>query len=204
MLIKVGNWKQGLLRFKRSGGWVNPSALFVKQSGEWNLLSGLEVVNWGLGDLLDSSETVKFSHDTVRGWYRDSYTWSTPVYTKLTPETLAKIRKVSVTITGYYDYPNGALGENLLVLDLSDGSAANIGTVDGNTDPAPGQAVYRGDLGLILRYVGNINQQKYTYTVPEGLSVVNIRIYSNGYNGTGINYPFSYRGMKDFEFTLQH
>lgn len=40
MLIKVGNWKQGLLRLKRSGGWVNPKSLFVKANGVWRFIGG--------------------------------------------------------------------------------------------------------------------------------------------------------------------
>lgn len=47
MLIKVGNWKQGLLRFKRNGGWVNPKSLFVKANGVWMLAqSGQRIVTF--------------------------------------------------------------------------------------------------------------------------------------------------------------
>lgn len=204
MLVKVGGWKQGLLRFKRNGGWSNPSSLFVKQSGQWNLLSGLEVVNWGLGELLNPSDSAQFGYDTTRGWFRNLYTWNSGVNSKLSADTLSKIRKISGVFTSYFNSPSTALGENYIRLILSTGNHVLLGTVDSHAEDGKGHSLYRGDAGDTGQVGYNVLEQRYSYTLPEGVTVAQMLIYSNGYNGTGINYPFTYRGMKDFQLTLQH
>lgn len=202
MLIKVGDWKQGLLRFKRSGGWVNPKSLFVKANGVWRFIGGEQLLQLQMSDLVPN--TAYWAFDPTVGWYVNSYSWGAKYSTILSADVLSKIRKVSAVFTGYYDYPTGSLGESGIVITMSNGAAISIGTYDGHTYGYVGQTINAGDAGAVNGSTRNVIQERFTYTIPEGVTVTAIQLMSSGYNGDGNNYPFSLRGMKDFEFTLRH
>ena len=202
MLIKVGNWKQGLLRLKRSGGWVNPKSLFVKANGVWRFIGGEQLLQLQMSDLVPN--TAYWAFDPTVGWYVNSYSWGAKYSTILSADVLSKIRKVSAVFTGYYDYPTGSLGESGIVITMSNGTAISIGTYDGHTYGYVGQTINSGDAGAVNGSTRNVIQERFTYTIPEGVTVTAIQLMSSGYNGDGNNYPFSLRGMKDFVFTLRH
>jgi len=203
MLIKVGSWKQGLLRFKQAGQWLKPDKMMTKHNGIWAMVEGLELVVLNqLSDILPN--TANWAYDATRGWYRDVYEWTNYQQSKFTPEFLSKIRKVSVAVTGYYNVPSDCMGVNILNIKLSNGTTMNIGTSDGWDLPSSGHSVYKGDAGVENNVTRNIVGERFTCTIPEGVTVTGISINSGGYyySTTGRYYAFSLRGLKDFEFTL--
>lgn len=207
MLVKVGSWKQGLLRLKRSNGWVNPKSIFLKANGEWLVIGGIEVLTMtAISDLL--LDTSGWVYDSDRGWYRDVYPTVQnnypPMVSKFSVDTLSKIRRVSATFTGYYNKPVEGLHLNYIRIHLSNGTTQTIGTNDAWAHGPSGQLIYKGDAGFENMAVRNVLGERYTYTVPEGVYVTGLEIMSYPAYTEGRYYPSSLRGMRDFEFTLRH
>jgi len=203
MLIKVGGWKQGLLRFKRAGSWSIPDKVLTKDNGVWRMVAGFEVVTLNqISDILQN--TSSWVYDATRGWYRNTYDWNTSHNSKFTPEFLSKLRKVSVLVTGYYDNPAGSMSNNMLVIRLSNNTNVVLGTSDSWDYGPSGQVIYKGDAGTENMATRNVVGERFTYTVPAGLTVTGITLQSAGWYESSIGkyYPFSLRGLKDFEFTL--
>lgn len=176
----------------------------LKQNGEWEVVDGIEVIRLDLDDMLSTSSEWVF-HNT-RGWYRNVYAWRTTQNSNLNVSLLNKVRRVSAVFTSYYDDPVGGLGDNQVWINLSDGTVRRIGTRDNYTDGTRGQIVERGTAESSESGVTrNILEERITYDIPESLFVTGIEFASSGYvSDSGYQYPFSYRGMKDFEFTLRH
>jgi len=202
MLIKQGTWRNGALKYKHpSKGWSEPNLSFVKQNGLWVPVQGRQVIVKDLGEILVSMGGWEY-HST-RGWYRNSYNLEAHP-SKLSLEFLSKIRKVSAVFTNYYDNPSGGMGANSMLFNLSNGESPYFGVRDAWVDPSGGQNIYKGDAGVESRVMRNVIGERYTYTVPVGTVITSIYLDSRGYADPGINYLFAYRGMRDFEFTLQH
>lgn len=207
MKVKAGNvWREGLIKAKLEGlGWITPERTLIKHDGVWSILTGVEVVKLNqIADILVN--TSGWVYDANRGWYRNVYDWGTTHNSKFTTEFLSKLRKVSAVFTGYYDNPAGSMANNALIIHLSNGSSVSLAISDAWDYGPSGQTIYKGDAGIETMVTRNVINERYTYTVPEGLTVTKIVLQSAGWyeSSNGRYYPFSLRGMKDFEFTLRH
>lgn len=149
-----------------------------------------------LGELINAAGWV---NDPVRGWYKDQYTWTERTPLKLPPGVLEGLRRIEATFTGYYNTPAGCIGLNVISLN-TDGPAVSLGTDDPWDYGPSGQQIYRGDLGNQLQIQRDVIQERLGYNIPIGTKINSIVIGSTGYNGNGINYPMSLRGMKNFKF----
>lgn len=207
MKVKLENvWKEGSIKTKLANlGWIVPDKTFVKHNGDWSLVHGIEVVKLNqISDIL--TNTSSWIYDTNRGWYRNTYDWGTPHNSKFTADFLSKLRKVSAVFTGYYDNPAGSMANNSLAIHLSNGTIVSLAVSDSWDYRPSGQTIYKGDAGVETMVTRDVINERYTYTVPEGLTVTKIVLQSAGWyeSSNGQYYPFSLRGMKDFEFTLRH
>ncbi len=207
MLIKQGTWYKGLLKCKLpEQGWIEPKTSFLKQNGLWVPVQGSQVIQQDLGDLITT--TTDWILNETRGWYRDVYPTVQdsyiPIPTKLSADTLSKIRKVSATFTGYYNTPAEGLNLNYLRIHLSNGVVKLLGTNDAWTDAGTGQNLYKGDAGTESKVTRNVINERYSFTVPVDIKVVGLDFLSYPAYTQGRYYPSSLRGMKDFEFTLRH
>lgn len=205
MLVrKGGDWVIGDLKLKNAGMWIKPTSIKTKVGSNWveTLIGTLHITQ--LSDLL--SNTADWQYDQTVGWYRNVYSWQHAIDVKFTPELLARIKKISATFTSYNNSPSGGLGENYFTIQMrhTNGSVNSVplGTSDGNTLAASGQSIFMGDQGSISPTTMDVVNQRYTYTVPEGWTVERIVARSNGYTDGYFYYPFTTRGMKDFEFVL--
>lgn len=207
MKIKVDSaWRDGFIKTKLAElGWITPDRTLLKQNGIWEVINGIEVVNFTeITDVVNT--TYNWIFDTTRGWYLNVYDWDLKHRSRLGLDFLSKVRKVSITFTGYYDNPAEAMSVNLVGIILSDGTSVTLGTSD-SWDYAPtGQDIYKGDGGDEYKSVRNVVGERYTFTVPEGVTITDLFIRSSGYYypTTGRYYAISLRGLKDFEFTLKH
>lgn len=199
-----GGWLSGSSKIKVADIWYNVSTLKTKVGNDWQEAANKLVIT-NIADLVVNPVGWTFIEGV--GWQRNIYGWNIPHATKLSSEVMARVQSVSATFTGYNDYPNGGMGENFLQFSVKgpQGQVVNtyMGTTDGNTTWSQGQYIYRGDAGGYGPVAADVVNQRYTYTVPPEWTLVGIAVYSCGYNGNGNNYPFAYRGMRDFEFVLR-
>lgn len=207
MKVKIGDvWRDGFIKAKLASlGWITPDRTLLKQNGIWEVINGIEVVNFTeITDVVNT--TYNWTFDATRGWYLNVYDWELKHRSRLSPAFLSKVRKVSITFTGYYNNPADSMGVSGMGIILSNGASVTLGTSD-SWDYAPtGQDIYKGDAGNEFKAVRNVIGERYTFTVPEGVTITDLFIRSSGYYYpvTGRYYPPSVRGMKDFEFTLRH
>jgi len=207
MLIKQGTWRNGALKYKHpSKGWSEPNLSFIKQNGIWVPVQGKQIVQRDLGDLIAS--TSDWIRDSSRGWYRDIYPTVNdnypPIPTKLSQDTLSKIRKLTATFTGYYNNPADGLHINYFRMHLSNGSTQLLGTNDAWTDSTMGQNIHKGDQGMETKVLRNVINERYSYTLPAGVSLTGLDFMSWPAYTQGRYYPSSLRGMKDFEFLMEY
>lgn len=145
------------------------------------------------------SDQPNWSYNEDRGWYKDIHhpdaTWSNQqTLLNLTSVNLSQIKYVRVTFTGYFNTPEGSLGQNLLIITLDDNSTIWIGTSDGMSEGGAGQSVHDGVSSY--QTVENIINKTMTARIPTGRTVKTVGAVSNGYT-LSINYPFSIRGFRD-------
>jgi len=210
MKVKLGNvWKDGSIKTKLANlGWIIPDRTLMKQNGNWVIMDGIEVLTMtAISDLL--SDTSDWTYHSTRGWYKDVRYVSADWHgsrTKFSPEFLSKLKRISSTFTSYYNNPEAGLGANLFLITLSDQSVVYLGTYDQWTSSTRGQRIHKGDAGFEDQVLRNVLGERFTYTVPEGLTIVDLSLHSYGRvsDDGGTLYPYTLRGMRDFEFTLEH
>lgn len=206
MKINIGGrWYQNALRTKRQGGWIAPKDAFVKTQGVWTPFRHTDVIRTNnIRELI--ADTNGWINDPERGWFYPIYHSVQDVYppfvSTLNPTILSLVRKVSATFTSYYDIPAGGLNLNYLQIHLDDGSVWMLGTNDRWAHGPSGQNIYKGDAGNEERRTRNVINERYTYTIPAGRKVTNIEFVSYPPYTSGIRYPMTHCGMKDFEFIL--
>jgi hypothetical protein len=141
------------------------------------------------------NDQSSWNYDTTVGYYRSSTNDINQTFSVLNGVDLSHISKISANFTSYYNTPSGCLSANYFTITLDDLTTKNLGTSDSWTVSSNGQNVFRGDLSDLTNYVGNIINQTYTYTVPEGRYITSIVIRSSYLVG----YPEGVRGVKDIK-----
>lgn len=210
MKVNVGGgWHEGDLKVRlKDLGWIEPDRTLMKRDGSWDIVGGIEVLSMtAISDLL--SDASGWVYHSTRGWYKDvryvSADWH-GLRTKFSPEFLSKLKRIRATFTSYYNNPEAGLGANLFLITLSDQSVVYLGTYDQWTSSARGLRIHKGDAGFEDQVLRNVLGERFTYTVPEGLSIIDLSLHSYGRvsDEGGTLYPYTLRGMRDFEFTLHH
>lgn len=204
-----GQWRQGSLLTKHpaQGEWLVPKDAFIKQQGQWSPFKHVSTIRTNdIYDLVANGN--EWINHPQRGWYRDIPPPVQDQYVAI-PITfnrtiLDNLRKVSITFTGYYNTPVDGLNLNYLRLHLNDGTIYLLGTNDAWTDDSTGQNIYKGDAGTESKVMRDVINERYSFTVPINLKVVKLDLFSSPAFTQNRHYPSSLRGMKDFEFTLQH
>jgi len=205
MLIKKGNWYKGDLKFKRAGqGWVEPKTSFLKKGGVWVPIQGTQLLSWDLSNLIDINS--EWTYDVTRGWYRNVHSPAagSMIAVKLSQEQLSKIRQISGVFYSEFNAITNSMGTNFIRVYLDDGTYHFIGTNDQGLSGRDGQTLFRGDLGTSHKETINVLGARWTYTVPEGRTIVSMDVASYGRDDSGTLRPFTPRGMKDFQVTLRH
>ncbi|MNP89145.1 hypothetical protein D3C85_15480 [compost metagenome] len=203
MSIKVSSlWRKVLIKVKVAGVWRTVTGAYTKVGGVWKQTLNMSVVTYPtLTDVL--SDVTDWVNDATRGWYKDTYSWNAQSPVNLSTEFLSKIRQISAVFTSYHDTPAGCLGESYIRLSLSNSAVITIGTSDSHSVASSGQMVYRGDAGGTLITTDNQIDVKMTYTLPAGVTIVDMQFASNGYNNGATYYPFTTRGMKDLTLVVE-
>lgn len=145
--------------------------------------------------------TAGWNYNAQEGWFKNDFNWSTRYPLVLPNIDVSRIRKLEVTITGYYDIPAKCIGASMVELaHTGSGTVLAIGTGDAWDDPNIGQDILRGDLPVQSKAIRNAINETYQITVPKGQKATSLTIRSAGYSGGGVNYAHSRRGIKNFKF----
>lgn len=136
---------------------------------------------------------TSISWNSTRGYYKDT-TSTTRISVSIPNLETNRAFRVTATITGYYNQPDGCQGTSRLRVYFSDGTLLFIGTNDGWGSNSSGQERYLGDAGNPPRSTTNVNQKTYTATAPEGEYITSVEFESYK-RSTGA--PAANRGIKN-------
>lgn len=150
-------------------------------------------------DLSKLINTTGWSRTDEEGWFKNDRNWGQRIDIVIPDIDIRRIRKIQVTVTGYYNIPANCLGWSILGCQIGS-SFIEMGTNDAWDLPSTGQDIARGDLPRLSKVTRDAVGEIFQITVPDGSTLSKLYIGSAGYSSGAINYAISKRGLKDFKF----